>query len=421
MSKLFALVDCNNFFASCERVFNPALKNKPVVVLSNNDGCIIARSNEAKALGIGMAEPVFKCRDTIERHNVRVYSANFVLYGDMSARVMNTLARFTPEMEIYSIDEAFLVLEGIGTDPYEFAKSIKECVRRDTGMPISIGVAATKTLAKIANHIAKKHCIEGVFCLLEEPQTDHWLEKTPVEEIWGIGRNKAQLLKRNGILTALQFKATPEAWVKKHLTLSSLKTQRELQGEPCLVQDDISSDKKAITTSRTFSQDVTDKEELVEAVAGYTAMAAQKLRRQEGVCGYLQVYVETSRFKRARYYANCAGIDITPPSAYTPLLIKTARDLVERIYKDGYAYKKAGVLLSNLQTQGQEQDFLFDENYANSPKHRLMSVIDRINRRTNRGKIFIAAEGVHRPWAMAQSHRSRRFTTQWDELLEIRL
>lgn len=419
MSKLFALIDCNNFFVSCERVFNPALRHKPVIVLSNNDGCVIARSNEAKAVGIAMGVPLFKCRDVIAQHRVFVYSANFVLYGDISSRVMHTAGQFTSDMEVYSIDEAFLALHDVG-EPHAYAQHIRDIIKRDIGMPVSIGVASTKTLAKIANHIAKKHRVDGAFCLSTPEDIDHWLSKTPVGDIWGIGYHKADFLKRQGIDTALQFKNLPDAWIKKHMTVISLKTAWELRGIECLESQDNDLDKKAIGTSRSFAHGVTMLKDLSEAAAAFTANACDKLRDQNSVCGYMQVYIMTNRFNRQDYYANSLGIEITPPTAYTPDLITHATNLIKRMYRPGHVYKKVGVVLSNLSPQALEQKFLYEETYQDSRKQRLMQTIDRFNRRSNSGKIFMAAEGIEKSWSMKQTYKSKRFTTRWDELLEVK-
>ncbi len=419
MSKLFSLLDCNNFFVSCERVFNPSLRNRPVVVLSNNDGCVIARSNEAKAIGVPMGVPFFKCQELLKRQKVAVYSANFPLYGDLSGRVMQTASEFTPELEVYSIDEAFLHLDNVG-GPYDYVKSVREAIRQNTGMPVSMGVAATKTLAKAANYIAKKHTTNGVFCLQDQKTIDHWLGVTPVEGIWGIGHNKADFLKRQGILTALQLRDMPDAWIKQNLTVMSLKTVWELRGIPCLESQDNAIDKRAITTSRTFAKEVTSLEELSEPIAAYIANASEKLRSQQSVCGYVQVYVTTNRFKQERYYANAAGIDLTPPTAYTPDLIAAAHKLIKSIYKSGYGYKKAGVVLSNLQPQSMTQDFLFEPTYDSSRKQKLMDIVDRWNNRRNTAKVFLAAEGMGQNW-YNEAYKSKRFTTRWDELLEINI
>jgi len=419
MPKLFALLDCNNFFVSCERVFNPSLRHKPVVVLSNNDGCVIARSNEAKKIGVPMGAPFFKCQDLFKRERVTVYSANFPLYGDISDRVMQTASLFATELEIYSIDEAFLHLDN-AVDPYGYVKSVRETIARHTGMPVSIGVAATKTLAKAANAIAKKNVLEGVFCLLDEPMIDHWLAELPVEGIWGIGQHRADFLQRQGVLTALQLKKMPDAWIKKNLTISTLKTVWELRGTPCLDSEDNRDEKRAITTSRTFAKEATSLEELNEPIAAYIANASEKLRSQKSVCGYVQVYVTTNLFKQEKYYANAAGIDLTPPTAYTPDLITIAHKLIKSIYKPGYGYKKAGVVLSNLQPQGATQEFLFEQTYDSSRKQKLMETMDRWNNRSTTAKVFMAAEGLGQDW-YNEAHKSKRFTTRWDELLVIKI
>jgi DNA polymerase V len=418
MPKLFALLDCNNFFVSCERVFNPGLRGKPVVVLSNNDGCVVARSNEAKAVGIGMGEPLFKCQDLIKRNKVFVYSANFCLYGDLSGRVMQTAAEFTDDLEIYSIDEAFLSLEGI-RDPYDHALLIRNTIHKDTGMPVSMGIAATKTLAKVANRIAKKQGLP-VFCLTTQEIIDRELKNTEVEDIWGIGHQKSDFLKRQGIYNAFQLKSMPDSWIKDNLTVISLKTVWELRGTACLESQDNRDDKKAITTSRTFGKEVRTLEELETAVAAYIANAAEKLREQSSICGYLQVYVTTNRFKDG-YYGNSAGMHLLPATAYTPDLIASAKKVLKSIYRSGYSYKKVGVILSHLQPQDADQKLLFDQTYFQSSKHKLMQVVDAINATTNRGKIFTAAEGLDQWKWYNQSFQSKRFTTRWDELLEIKI
>ncbi len=422
VQQIFALVDCNNFYASCERVFNPSLQHKPVVVLSNNDGCVIARSNEAKAIGIAMGAPIFKCQDLVKRHQVQVYSANFVLYGDMSTRVMRHLSQFSPSMEIYSIDEAFLSFQGMGQDNLDaYAAKMRAEVKQNTGISVSVGIATTKTLAKLANRIAKKHMPQGVFSLLDEGIINAWLQKTDVADIWGIGAEKSQFLKRNGIETAFQLKNVPDEWIKRHLTVISHKTVLELRGVSCLALDETTPDKKAIATTRSFGYEVNSLDELDEAIAAYTAKAAEKLRDQNSLCGYLQVFVQSNPFKKGSYYANCASIHLNPPTADTSKLITKAKDLLKRIYRNDFAYKKAGVILTNLSAQEQSQDYLFDESYHNSPKQRLMQTIDAHNRQSNSGKLFWAAEGVEQPWFMRQTHKSRRFTTRWDELLEIKI
>lgn len=422
-SKVFALVDCNSFYVSCERVFYPSVNNKPVVVLSNNDGCAISRSDEAKKLGIKMGAPIFKCQDIVKQHDVKVFSANFVLYGDMSNRVMSVLSEFTPNLEIYSIDEAFLSLDGfehLGLESY--AKDIRQSVKRQTGIPVSIGVAATKTLAKVANHYAKDHVeTNGVFTLVDEDKIKFILSQTPVGEVWGIGKEKAIFLKRNGIKTALELRNAPEEWIKKHLTIATLRTVQELRGNPCMSLEEVQPNKKAIATTRTFGYEVSRLSEMEEAVAAYVSRSAEKLRRQKSLAGHIQVYVETNPFKDTPYYRNSVGIDVSPQTADTARLIEIAKNLLKRIYREGLCYKSCGVILMNLTPQTNEQDYLFEEKYQGSARQKLMEVMDRYNRGTTSGKIFMAAEGLGKPWFMKQAKRSKRFTTRWDELLEIRI
>ena len=424
MNKIFALADGNNFYVSCERCFKPSLRNKPVVVLSNNDGCVIARSNEAKAIGIAMGEPVFKCEALIRKHQVQVYSANFHLYGDMSQRMMSVLSGFSPNLEQYSIDEAFLSLDGFNSQNLiEYGKTIRQKVKRDTGLPVSIGIAPTKTLAKIANRIAKKSAAapaaEGVFCFLDQQHIDFWLEKTAVEDVWGIGAGKTETLKRHGIENALQLKQAPDPWIKKNLTVVTLKTVWELRGISCLPLEELTPDKQGIGISRTFGRETNTFEELQEAISAYIARAAEKLRAQASVCGHIQVYIATNPFKAGRVYSNVVSIDLTPPTAYTPHLIEISEALLRRIYEPGFTYKRAGVLLTALEPESSVQGFLFDETYQDSRKQKLMKVMDRYNSNTNFGKMFWAAEGVEKPWFLKQTRRSRRFTSRWDELLTI--
>lgn len=423
MNNIFALVDCNNFYVSCERVFNPALKDQPVVVLSNNDGCAISRSNEAKKIGIGMGAPIFKCQDLVKNHNIKIFSANFVLYGDMSGRVMSVLSGFTPNLEIYSIDEAFLSLNGFEHLGFEnYAKQIRKSVKRQTGIPVSIGVAPTKTLAKIANHYAKDHPeINGVFTLIEEQKIVDVLSQTPVKEIWGVGKEKAIFLERNGIKTAFDLRNAPDEWIKKHLTIMTLRTVWELRGTPCLSLEEIQPNKKAIATTRTFGHEVDNLSEMEEAVSAYVSRSAEKLRRQNSLAGYVQVYVETNPFKNTPFYRNSASTDISPKTADTARLIETSKKLLKRIYRDGLRYKSCGVILMNLIPQENDQNYLFEEKYQGSARQRLMGVMDRYNQQTNSSKLFIAAEGLGKPWYMKQARRSKRFTTRWDELLEVKI
>lgn len=422
--KMFALVDCNNFYASCERVFNPALKNRPVVVLSNNDGCIVARSQEAKDLGMAMATPIFKCWDFVKQHDVRVFSSNYVLYGDISNRVMSLLSRMTPHIEVYSIDEAFLSCDGMAAGALaDYGRQIQQRIKRATGIPVSVGIAATKTLAKVANYFAKHQKDKGgVLCLTRKEDIEHYLCRLPLEKVWGIARRKAAFLQRNNIQDVLQLTRAPDRWIKKYLTVMTLRTVWELRGISCIPLEEVSAHKKGIGTSRSFGRDVTKFSEMQEALAAYTARAAVKLRAQALLAGYIQVFIATDVFKEERpYYQNTSGMCLDPPSADTARLIKSALCLFQGIFRRGLIYKRAGIMLMDLSPQDCEQGDLFERIYQHSARRRLMDVMDRYNARTNSGKLFWAAEGLGKPWSMRQAYTSGRYTTRWEELLKIKI
>lgn len=417
---MFALVDCNSFYVSCEKAFRPHLKTKPVVVLSNNDGCIISRSQEAKAIGIGMAEPLFKCEHLIKKYGVEVFSANFVLYGDMSDRIMSILSRFTSDMEIYSIDEAFLLFEDSShLRVEETARNLREMIKKTTSIPVSIGIASTKTLAKLGNHFAKDHPETGGVCLIKEEEIDKYLLQTPIREIWGIGKEKEIFLKRNGITNALELKNAQDDWIKKHLTITTLRTVWELRGIPCIALEEAVPSKKAIGTSRTFGYEVQTFEEIEEAVSAYTSHAAHKLRKQGSMAQYIQVYIESNPFKDGPYYRNSAGTRLMP-TAYTPKLIEIAKGLAKKIYREGWSYKKCGIILSDFLSKQHGQSDFFEASYENSAKESLMRTIDHHNAKREI-QLFWASEGIDKPWFMKQARKSQCFTTRWNELLEIRI
>jgi DNA polymerase V len=410
-----ALIDCNNFYASCERVFNPQIEKKPVVVLSNNDGCIIARSNEAKALGIKMGEPLHQCQNLITKYKVHVFSSNFPLYGDMSRRVMEILSTFTPDMEIYSIDEAFLDLDGIPADLSEYGKTIRETVKRSTHIPVSVGIGPSKTLAKIAGKIAKKvpkH--EGVFDisnLIEES-----LAEIEVGDIWGIGWQYSKLLRRNGILTALDLRNAPDEWVKKHMTIVGLRTVMELRGTSCIPLDEAEQPKKAIMCSRSFGRKVYSLNELQEAAAAYIARAAEKLREQNSAASFIQVILMEFPFNDGHPKTRICSTAIPVATSYTPDLIRYAKALLKRIYYKGPAYRKVGVMLSGIVQRGQVQMNLFHSSREGEKEIALMKTMDEVNQRWGRGTLIHAASGFARPWWMRQTRRSARFTTSWADL-----
>lgn len=415
---LYALIDCNNFYVSCERVFNPKLNNKPVVVLSNNDGCIIARSNEAKALGIPMGAPLFEYQPLLRRHNVTVYSSNYALYGDMSARVMATLNQLCPDMEVYSIDEAFLVLKlPASTNLLEYATTIRNQVMRWTGIPISVGIAPTKTLAKVANRIAKKNpACNGVFLLPKDP--DAILKKIAVADIWGVGRQYAKLLQRFGMHTAYDLKNADDRWIKKRMTICGLRTVHELRGIVCYSLDQNPESKQSIACARSFGKPTAELADLKEAVATYTARAAQKLRAQKSVASALYVFITTKHYSKYRY-AKGICMPLAVPTAYTPTLIEYAHRGLAAIYKSEYYYKKAGVILLDFVDEQHTQADLFLP-APSSTQTNCMRMLDHINKKWGRKTVHFAAEGIKKPWLMRQSQKSAPFTTDWENLLKVK-
>lgn len=421
---MFALVDCNNFYVSCERVFNPALNGKPVVVLSNNDGCIIARSNEAKALGIKMGEPAFKIADFLRQNRVVVFSSNYVLYGDLSNRVMSTLGRFTPELEVYSIDEAFLNLTGLPIDWAVYAQSIRETVGRHIGIPVSIGVAPTKVLAKVANHRAKKIPEQRGVCVLAHPrEIEAALKNFDVGEVWGIGRQYGKLLNSIKVYTAWDFLQLDDDWVRKKMTVVGLRIKKELAGIACLEMELIPPAKKVICTSRSFGRDQTELEPLKEAVATYTARCAEKLRRQHSCAGMLMVFIHTNGFKanEPQYERNFV-CKLPVPTNSTMELIRYALFALEAIYRKGYRYKKAGVLALDIVPENQVQGALFDR--VDRDKHAaIMKTLDAINSKYGRDTLKIAAQGTgkNEKWRLRQEKLSPSYTTKWDDIITVRV
>ena len=417
MKQVFALVDCNNFYASCERVFNPRLQGRPVVVLSNNDGCVIARSNEAKALGIDMGAPAFEVADVIEKNNVEVFSSNYPLYADMSSRVMETLSTFTPDMEIYSIDEAFLNLAGFGGSLTDYGRKIRQTVKQWTGMPVSIGIAETKTLSKIANRIAKKSArAKGVLDLTNSVYLDRTLAKTPVEKVWGVGVKTALKLKRAGIKTALALRDADVGWIRQKFGVVGARTVYELRGRLCYQLEQNPPPKKSITVSRSFATPVESVEGLKEAIASYTSRAGEKLRQEHLAAGVMTVFVMTSRFIKNRYYnLHTARFDVATNN--TIELIRSACVSIDRLYRPGCEFKKCGVIFGGLVPENRIQRNLFD-NIDRKKSARLMKTIDTVNA-TLDCPLRWAAEGINQPWKLKFQRRSPRYTTHWDELLEV--
>lgn len=425
MKRVFALVDCNNFFVSCERVFEPRLEGRPVVVLSNNDGCIIARSNEAKALGIAMGEPLFKARAEIRRHGIEVYSSNYPLYGDMSARVTSALHAFSPDIEVYSIDEAFLNLTGFeGRGLTAYGRDIRAAVRRWTGIPVSVGIAQTKTLAKIAGHIAKKSpAAGGVFNIGGETARRRALARVPVADIWGIGRRRAKMLESEAIQTALDFHDTPEPWVRGRMGVTGARTLLELRGTACLDLKSQPPDKQTIRVSRSFARPVESRRAMRESVAAFAALAAEKLRRDGLVCAVVNVFAATSRFDSGDARYRGAASQATPaPSNHTATITRAAMAAFEQVYKPGQRFKNAGVMLLGLARAGDAQGNLFapPEPAADARRQALMTAFDAINARIGRGAVRYGATGVGegggRRLYTVQNRRSPGYTTSWPDL-----
>jgi len=415
MAKLFALVDCNNFYASCERVFNPGLEGKPVIVLSNNDGCVVARSGEAKSLGIKMGIPVFEIREMVKKNNVVVLSSNYSLYGDLSKRVMSVLAGFTPKLEVYSIDEAFLDLSGFSYHNIpQYALLIKNKIMQWTGIPVTLGLAPTKTLAKVASRAGKKNH-SGIFIIDDVSDIEPVLANLPVDEVWGIGRKIALKLKSVNIFNAQQLKNIDQNWMRKNFGITGLRTVKELQGISCLALEDVMPPKKIITTSRTFAYPVTSFEGLREAISTFTSNAAEKLRDQSSVTPVVMVFILTNRFNRDKFYYNHRIIELPTPTSNSLILINHAIEGLRQIFKEGYRYKKAGVIFNDLIPYHQVQMNMFDNvNFNKSEK--IMKAIDGINFSMGNGSVKFASEGTDKHWVMKFEMRSPCYTTRWKDI-----
>jgi len=418
---LFALVDCNNFYASCERVFDPSLENQPVAVLSNNDGCIIARSNEVKALGIPMGAPMFKYKDKLKAHKVRIFSSNYTLYGDMSGRVMGVLADSVPEIEIYSIDEAFLDLSSYTThhDIEELAQQIRTKVKQWTGIPVSVGIGNTKTLAKLANRIAKKS-EGGVFRLdsSSDPyQHDLLFEQINVGDVWGVGRAHSKSLPRIGINTALDLKNSNAEALRQRYSVVLMRTVRELQGHSCIPLEDAPAPKKGTAVTRSFGKAVTTKKELIEAVSTYASRGGEKLRKAHQAVMVIQVFWHTGRFDPetpCQYWSYT--IDLREHTSDSRVLVKAVVEKVHQHYEPGHKLKKAGIMLMNLVPDSQIQTSLFSAIENNQESSKLMSAMDAINAKFGKETIKLASSGIERKWTLKAEMRSPRYTTMWDEL-----
>lgn len=423
MKRSIALIDCNNFYVSCERVFNPKLEGKPVVVLSNNDGCAVARSNEVKALGVKMGTPWFQLKDLARQHDIIAYSSNYALYADMSNRVMTILSQFSPHQEVYSIDESFLDLTGIQRHNLSrYCQQIRQTIRKWTGLPVCIGVGPTKTLAKLANYIAKKNAqFEGVCDLnaMTAEEQAAWFSRIEVGEIWGIGCRLAPRLADMGIHHVLDLKQADPTTLRSQFSVTLEKTIRELNGIVCLDLEAMAAPKKQIVSSRSFGVRVTDLESLQESITLYMSRAAEKLRRQQSCAGAVHVYIRTSpHHPNEPHYSNSMTMPLPSPSDDTRRLVNVALWGLKRIYKSGFRYQKAGVMLSALVPQAGVQTDLFSLSPASGKSSRLMHVLDQINCSMGKQTLKLAAEGFRQPWKMKQGNMSPCYTTCWDDLTE---
>ncbi len=422
--RLFALVDCNNFYVSCERVFNASLKNRPVLVLSNNDSCVVARSSEVKKLGVRMGQPVFEIADLIKKHQVQVFSSNYSLYADMSRRVMQALAAFTPRMETYSIDEAFLELTPAAIDDVaELGRTIKARVWQYVGVPVSVGLAPTKCLAKIACEIVKSDPQYGgvlEVAGLGERERDALLERVAIEDVWGIGSKYARFLRNYGIATARDLKYADEQWIRKHLTIVGARIVQELRGTVCLPLEVERPPKQGIMCSKTFGREITSQEEMREAIATYAARAAEKLREQDSLASSITIFIKTNTFKQGiEQYSNSFTMPLPYPTAFTPDIVRSALDGLKAMYREGYRYYKAGVSLAKITPQSAMQPDLFGDFslYDHYRQSRLMAIVDAINRVYGRDTLIFAIQGATGNWKMRQLKLSPHFTTRWSDLL----
>lgn len=424
---VLALIDCNSFYASCEKLFRPDLRHRPVVVLSNNDGCVVARSREAKELGIPMGSPFFKLRNFIKQHRVSFFSSNYTLYADISRRVMSVLAQMAPEIEVYSIDEAFLDLSNLSElrdidDFNHYGHLIRERVHQWVGVPIGVGIAPTKTLAKLANHAAKKYpASRGVVVLLEEHRREKLLKLTPIEDIWGIGRRLSERLNQHGIKSAWELSRLDPDQARQQFSVVLERTVRELNGEPCLQLEDIQA-KKQIISSRTFGRNITTLYEMEQAVSEYLALAMSKLRQDGQQAKHLSVFIHTNRFSHNdKYYYNSAAGGLLYPSNDTREFNRLALQLLKRIWRNGYRYNKAGVMLSDFYSDQQYQTELFDSEVQNSRGRYLMQTIDNLNYQYP-SSIRFASQGLRQDtqWTMQRRYLSPAYTSNWREIPRVR-
>jgi len=417
---MFALVDCNNFYASCERAFNPSLIGRPVVVLSNNDGCVIARSNEAKEVSISMGAPAYQYQYTFEQRGVAVFSANFSLYGDMSHRVMNILSGYSDEQEIYSIDECFLNLAGINEDLHDYGVKMRKHVLKWTGIPTSVGIAETKTLAKLANRIAKNfpERTQGSYVIDTDEKRIKALKWLPIEDVWGVGRRNAKKLKAIGVNTAYDFSQLDRGWVLRKMTIVGARLLDELNGIACHEMEPVES-KQSIATTRTFEREYRLFEEVSERITTFTVISAEKLRKQQTRCNSIIVFIETSRFREPdEKYSNSIVVKLPFATSSTMEIVKGAIEGLKKIYKPEYQYKRAGVVLMDfVREENVQRSFFFNSN----PKHAsLMSAVDDLNSKFGSQKIRLAVQDT-KVWKMKQERISHRYTTDINDILDVNI
>ena len=419
---MFALVDCNNFYASCERVFNPKLIGKPIAILSNNDGCVISRSNEAKALGIPMGAPAFKYDSVFKKHNVHVFSSNFPLYGDMSSRVMSILSSYTPNIEIYSIDEAFLEFRGF--DNYnleEYGKEMQNKILKWTGIPVSVGFAPTKALAKVANRISKKFNkkTNGVYAIDSKEKREKALKWLKIEDVWGIGFKHSERLKSYNINRAYDFIKLPDKWVRNQMSVVGLRLKKELEGQSVLSLEEHRSPKKAIATTRSFEKNLTKFEDLKERVSTFSILCSEKLRIQKSSCNSIYVFVKSNKHQKGKLqYRNGTVITLPFASNSNITISKYATQGLKKIYKNGIEYKKAGVIVMGLIPTSSNQLNLFEKE---NPRYKaLMKTIDFITKKEGTNKIKLASQDLKRIWKMKQTRLSSRYTTELNEIISLK-
>ncbi|MBU9854390.1 Y-family DNA polymerase [Rahnella bonaserana] len=421
---MFALADVNSFYASCETVFRPDLKGRPVVVLSNNDGCVIARSAEAKKLGIKMGDPFFKMRALFEQHKIVTFSSNYALYADMSTRVMTVLEEMSPAVEIYSIDEAFMNLQGVSNckDLEEFGREVRAKVLQWTGLTVGVGIAPTKTLAKLANYSAKKWTkTGGVVDLSLTARQRKLMALVEVGEVWGVGRRISKKLNDMGIKTALQLADTPTPLIRKHFNIVLERTVRELRGEPCLELEEFAPTKQQIVCSRSFGDRVSEYDLMREAICSHAVRAAEKLRGEHQYCRHISAFIKTSPFAvNEVYYGKTAGTKLQIPTQDTRDIVAAATKCLDAIWQDGHRFQKCGVMLGDFYSQGVAQLGLFDEYQPRSNSEQLMAVLDEINH-SGKGRVWFAGQGVQKSWEMKRQMLSPAYTTRFSELMRVKL